>query len=101
MEDAGSEDVEEGIPSVIEDIRLRDELCGLIAGQLWACRQLAMGRFSLYIVARGRRDGLYSSWEDFEAQVKGFNGAIHAGMRSIEETNDFFRRHGVAPKINE
>ncbi|KAK1303782.1 hypothetical protein QJS10_CPB11g01252 [Acorus calamus] len=56
-----------------------------------------MGRFPLYAVARGRRPGLYSSWEDCEAQVKGFSGAIHAGMRSIEEANEFFRRHGVAP----
>ncbi|KAK1309007.1 hypothetical protein QJS10_CPA09g00533 [Acorus calamus] len=88
IEDAGSEEVEEGIPSVIEDIRRGDELRGLIAGQLWACRQmprrsfflLVMGRFPLYAVARGRRPGLYSSWEDCEAQVKGFSGAIHAGF---------------------
>ncbi|KAK1293715.1 hypothetical protein QJS10_CPB17g01032 [Acorus calamus] len=105
IEDAGSEKVEEGIPSVIEDIRRGDELRGLIAGQLWACRQVytetsffaVMGRFSLYAVARGRRPGLYSSWEDCEAQVKGFSGAIHAGIRSIEEANEFFCRHGVAP----
>ncbi|KAK1282091.1 hypothetical protein QJS10_CPB22g00219 [Acorus calamus] len=77
-----------------------DKLCGSETFLIidWVAVFFAvMGRFPLYAVARGQRPGLYSSWEDYEAQVKGFSGAIHAGMHSIEEANEFFHRHGMAP----
>ncbi|KAK1289024.1 hypothetical protein QJS10_CPB18g00944 [Acorus calamus] len=80
MEDAGSKDVEEGIPSVIEDIRRGDELRA--AAEVIRCARAGFGM-------GGRRLGLYSSWEDCDTHMKGFSGVVHAGMPSIEEANDF------------
>ncbi|KAK1318946.1 hypothetical protein QJS10_CPB04g01366 [Acorus calamus] len=47
-------------------------------------------------MARGRRPGLYSSWKECEAQVKGFS-ATYAGMHSIDDADRYFQEHGVGP----
>ncbi|KAK1258086.1 hypothetical protein QJS04_geneDACA012281 [Acorus gramineus] len=40
FQDARDDAVGEGIPSTIDNLRRGDELRGLIARQLWACRQI-------------------------------------------------------------
>ncbi|KAK1297384.1 hypothetical protein QJS10_CPB15g00828 [Acorus calamus] len=84
FQDARDDAIDEGIPSTINNLRRGDKLRSLIVGQLWACRHVD-------------DLGLYSSWKECEAQVKGFSGATYAGMRSLDEVDRYFHEHGVAP----
>ena len=44
---------------------------------------LKMSKF--YAVKQGRQTGIFSSWKECEAQVKGFKGAIYKSFASKEE----------------
>jgi len=48
-----------------------------------------MGKFSHYAVRGGRQCGVYTSWAECEAQVKGFAGAIFKGFSSLKEAESF------------
>ncbi|MDY0278831.1 MAG: viroplasmin family protein [Acholeplasma sp.] len=45
----------------------------------------------IYAVRIGRNPGTYDSWEECEAQVKGFKGAVYKKCDSIQEANDFIK----------
>ena len=48
---------------------------------------LKMSKF--YAVKQGRQTGIFSSWKECEAQVKGFKGAIYKSFASKEEALTF------------
>jgi ribonuclease HI len=49
----------------------------------------AGGKF--YVVWEGLAPGIYTSWEECEAQVKGFAGARYKAFRNIEDATRAFR----------
>jgi viroplasmin and RNaseH domain-containing protein len=38
-----------------------------------------------YIVFKGRKPGIYQSWEECKAQIDGFSGCDHRGFNSLAE----------------
>ncbi|KAL6553543.1 hypothetical protein OROGR_007385 [Orobanche gracilis] len=44
-----------------------------------------MGKYSCYVVIRGRSPGIYATWEECRAQVDGYNNARYWGCFSEEE----------------
>ena len=47
-----------------------------------------------YAVQAGRKPGIYTTWADCEAQVKGFGGAIYKSFTSLEEAQAFLEPRG-------
>ncbi len=50
-----------------------------------------MARKKFYVVWQGLSPGIYDTWEECEAQVKGFTGAKFKAFNSIEEATAAFR----------
>lgn len=46
-----------------------------------------MGKY--YAVKKGRKSGIYTSWAECEAQVKGYSGAIFKKFSTYEEAENF------------
>lgn len=42
-----------------------------------------------YVVLKGRRCGIFQTWEDCEAQVKGFKGSKYKGFKTLEEAQQW------------
>lgn len=47
-----------------------------------------------YAVKTGRTPGIYESWAECEAEVKGFKGAKYKKFTTIEEAQDFIEEEG-------
>ena len=47
-----------------------------------------------YGVRRGRCPGVYHSWPEAEAQIKGFKGAQFKGFKTLAEAESFVGRCG-------
>ncbi|MCF0155172.1 MAG: RNase H1/viroplasmin domain-containing protein, partial [Veillonella sp.] len=47
-----------------------------------------------YAVQAGRKPGIYTTWADCEAQVKGFGGAVYKSFTSLEEAQAFLEPRG-------
>jgi len=54
-----------------------------------------MGRPKWYAVARGRRPGLYRSWSEAEAQVRGYPGGLHRSFLDRAEAEEWLRSQGA------
>lgn len=50
-----------------------------------------------YAIKVGRKPGIYTSWSEAEAQVKGFSGAVYKSFKTNEEARNFIND---SPKIN-
>jgi ribonuclease HI len=48
-----------------------------------------------YAVARGRKNGIFSTWDDCKKQVIGFSGSIYKKFESATEANSFMRTHST------
>ena len=48
-----------------------------------------------YAVVRGRKPGLYLSWDDAFKQVQGFSNAMHKCFKSEQDASSFLRRHNI------
>lgn len=46
-----------------------------------------------YAVAKGRKEGIYTTWAECEQQVKQFSGAIFKKFSSLSEATDFLIKH--------
>nr|XP_036234164.1 ribonuclease H1-like [Bactrocera oleae] len=46
-----------------------------------------------YAVAKGRKEGIYTTWAECEQQVKQFSGAIFKKFPSLSEATDFLIKH--------
>lgn len=42
-----------------------------------------------YVVLKGRRCGIFQTWEETEQYVKGYKGAIYKGFKTLEEAQDW------------
>ncbi len=51
-----------------------------------------------YAVKKGRKTGIFHTWEQCQAQTKGFPGAIFKSFSSLEEANQFLLE---IPTVNE
>ncbi len=61
-----------------------------------------MAKKKFYAVATGRRPGIYHSWPQAEAQVKGVEGAKFKGFFTMHEAESWLKDpvYRVAPKTN-
>lgn len=48
-----------------------------------------------YAVVRGRKPGVYHTWDDAERQVSGFRQAQHKSFRTMAEAIAYLRASGV------
>ena len=53
-----------------------------------------MGKFKVYAVAKGRETGIFKTWAECEAQVKGFVGPVFKGFLSEEEAKEWLTKGG-------
>jgi len=53
--------------------------------------------YAFYAVKKGRAPGIYKTWVECEAQVKGFAGAIFKGFRSRAEAKKFIEQASGEP----
>jgi len=53
-----------------------------------------MGKFKVYAVAKGRETGIFKTWSECEAQVKGFVGPVFKGFLSEEEAKEWLAKGG-------
>ncbi len=47
-----------------------------------------MGK-KIYAVKTGRKTGLFYTWEECEAQIKGYPGALHKSFSDISEAKTY------------
>ncbi|XP_048005541.1 ribonuclease H1-like [Leguminivora glycinivorella] len=64
--------------------------------EYFICRTPKIVKMPFYAVARGRSTGIYHSWADCEAQVKGFSGAKFKKFDTESDANDFIRSNSNA-----
>lgn len=52
-----------------------------------------------YVVAKGRKPGIYLTWDDCELQVKGVKGAVFKSFKTQEDAEAYYASHnnGVLP----
>src|SRR6185436_13728879 len=50
-----------------------------------------MPKSKFYVVWKGRKTGVFTSWADCEKQVKGFAGAEYKAFGTLEEAETAFR----------
>ena len=55
-----------------------------------------MAKKKFYAIAKGVKPGIYTSWPEAEAQVKGFGGAIFKGFLSRAEAEAWIKNPGQA-----
>ena len=53
-----------------------------------------MGKFKVYAVAKGRETGIFQTWAECEAQVKGFAGPVFKGFLSEEDAREWLAKGG-------
>ena len=44
-----------------------------------------------YAVRKGKKTGIFSTWDECKEQVTGFKGAIYKGFKTIEEAEEFIK----------
>lgn len=54
----------------------------------------SLSKMPYYAVAKGRASGIFMTWPDCEAQVKGFSGARYKKFDSVTAAQDFISSHG-------
>lgn len=50
-------------------------------------------RHAAYVVFEGFEPGVYATWEEVDAQVKGFHKNKHKGFQSIEKARRAYKRY--------
>ena len=55
-----------------------------------------MAKFKVYAVRRGRQTGIFTTWAECEAQVKGYNGAVFKGFLTAAEAQAWLWGKGAA-----
>ncbi|OSC97068.1 hypothetical protein PYCCODRAFT_1472108 [Trametes coccinea BRFM310] len=57
------------------------------------------GKPGYYAVARGRVPGIYSSWDECQAQTAGFAGNKHQKFSPLEQARQYLSQHGVSAAV--
>ena len=52
-------------------------------------------RKRFYAILRGRETGIFNSWQEVEAHVKGFKGAIHHSFKTLEDALAYMNSSGT------
>lgn len=76
--------------------RARTSLSKLNAASTW----LVMVRAGYYAVAKGKKPGIYKTWPECEAQVKGFPGATYKKFSDEAAANDFYKLYSQPKQSN-
>ncbi|KAI8980010.1 ribonuclease H-like domain-containing protein [Trametes punicea] len=54
------------------------------------------GKPGFYAVARGRVPGIYTTWDDCQAQTAGFPGNKHQKFTTLAQAQDYLASHGIS-----
>lgn len=46
-----------------------------------------------YCIIRGRKQGIFTSWEEVEQYVKGYKGARYKGFKTLEEAEQWIKEN--------
>jgi len=57
-----------------------------------------MSKSKFYAVVKGKNPGIYTTWKEAEAQVKGFSGPIYKSFGSKEEAGEFITKSTITVK---
>ena len=55
-----------------------------------------MAKKQCYVVYKGKVPAVYDEWPECQAQVDGFSGASHKGLKSIQEAEASYLRFTLA-----
>jgi len=58
-----------------------------------------MGKSKFYVVWSGKKPGVYHSWADCEAQIKGVKGARYKSFSSKEEAQEMYEQGPDVPAL--
>jgi ribonuclease HI len=56
---------------------------------------------SYYAVANGRNIGIFLTWDECNASVKGFKGAVYKKFSTQSEAEQYLQTHTRSPKVDE
>lgn len=56
-----------------------------------------MAKIKFYAVKKGRKPGIYETWEETESQVKGFSDAEYKSFKTIGEADEYMKNASEAP----
>ena len=57
-------------------------------------------RKSYYAVKVGRRTGIFKTWTECEAQVKGFSGALYKGFENYDDALAYLGKNSHSSSAN-
>lgn len=46
-----------------------------------------------YCIIRGRKQGIFTSWEETEQYVKGYKGALYKGFKDLESAEQWIKEN--------
>ena len=56
-------------------------------------------KYAAYVVFVGRKPGIYETWKETEAQVKGYSGRLYKGFSDLAKAKRAYRRFLKEGKI--
>lgn len=54
---------------------------------------MAKKKYQAYVVFRGRKPGVYFTWDETKAQVDGFSGQSQQGFATLKEAEQRWQEH--------
>lgn len=54
-----------------------------------------------YVVAKGKKPGIYKTWKECELQVKGFSGSVYKKFDNLDEAEKYFKDNISGSEITE
>lgn len=57
-------------------------------------------KMKFYAVKKGKRPGIYTSWDETKKQVSGFSGAVYKSFKTLKEAEDFIDEKEVSEAIS-
>lgn len=57
-------------------------------------------KMKFYAVKKGKRPGIYTSWDEAKEQVSGFSGAVYKSFKTLKEAETFIDEKETSEKIN-
>merc|ERR1712080_159407 len=77
--------------ALINRIQFWSLTCALVTNNYYTRE---MGKWAFYAVAKGRKVGIFSTWNECKLQTEGFNGARFKGFNSRDDAQRFVQSKG-------
>jgi ribonuclease HI len=60
-----------------------------------------MAKKNYYVVKSGRKTGIFKTWAECNAQIKGFSGAVYKGFEALAEAEAYFSGEPIASPVSD